>query len=171
MAFKGERDILAAHIQSWEDITNQTPNLLMSDPFFYSLCPAWGWLVISFWHCIWVGEWAGYLWQAPQRGCRVCSPWYWFLHLGTCIRGLNRPSSRLKQIKHNWINFFSPSFLGCPHTVLGKYSQPQLHPKLTNESSFLLLSTSAIGVVGYIFLTVYVGGWVGGLLMAGTHEG
>ena len=54
--------------------------------------------------------------------------------------------------------FFSPSFLGCPHTVLGKYSQLQLHPKLTNESSFLLLSTSGMGVVGYIFLTVYVGG-------------
>ena len=51
---------------------------------------------------------------------------------------------------------------GFPHTALGRYSQPD--PELMNESSLLLLSSSGMGLVGYIFLTLYVGGSVGGLL-------
>ena len=56
-----------AHIRPWEYIASQTPNLLMSDRFFYSLRLAWGWLVIYFWHCMWAGEWAGLL-VAPCKG-------------------------------------------------------------------------------------------------------
>ena len=58
---------------------------------------------------------------------------------------------------------------GCPHTVLGRYYPPG--PELINEWSLFLLSMSGMGVVGYIFLTLYLGGWVGGLLMTGTPEG
>ena len=93
---------LVAHIQSWENIANWTPNLLMSHHFFYSIRHAWGWFVISFWHCIWVGEWAGYLQQAPHEGllptstsCRVVG---FFHDIDSSFRSMHKRTGQLNHV-------------------------------------------------------------------------
>ena len=65
--------LLLAHIWSWEDVVDHTTQLLrticlLRHLMSLSYMPSVVWSIISSWHCMWVGEWAGYLWQAPQRG-------------------------------------------------------------------------------------------------------
>ena len=73
-----------------------------------------------------------------------------------------------------WITWWFTLSFGCPHTVLGRFSWPH-HPTITYhlsiKSSDVSFFHAISGLVDYIFLTLYVGGWVGGLLMAGTPEG
>ena len=62
-----------AHIWSWEDVVDHTTQLLCTVCLLHHLMslsymPSVVWSIISSWHCMWVGEWAGYLWQAPHRG-------------------------------------------------------------------------------------------------------
>ena len=137
--------------------------------------PAWvGWLYIPKSVCGRV--WGGLHLQYPIRGQIVMSCYF---HVPFYLK---TPSIKQMFVDKMLINLLKrvasldsygiqgrKGYFGCPHTVLGRYSQPD--PELINEWSLLLLSTSSMGVVGYIFLTLYVGGWVGGLLMAGTPEG
>ena len=56
-----------AHIRSWEDVVDHTTQLLcticlLSHLMSLSYMPSVVWSIISSWHCMWVGEWAGYLW-------------------------------------------------------------------------------------------------------------
>ena len=73
-----------------------------------------------------------------------------------------------------WITLWFTLSFGCPHTVLGRCSWPH-HPTIMYHLSITSPDVSFLhaisGLFDYIFLTLYVGGWVGGLLMAGTQEG
>ena len=73
-----------------------------------------------------------------------------------------------------WITWWFTLSFGCSHTVLGRCSWPH-HPTIMYRLSITSPDVSFLhaisGLVDYIFLTLYVGGWVGGLLMAGTPQG
>ena len=64
-----------------------------------------------------------------------------------------------------WITWWFTLSFGCPHTVLGRCSWPH-HPNITYHLSNTLPDVSFLhavcGLVDYILLTLYVGGWVGG---------
>ena len=73
MVLKGEWNILVAHIQSWKDVVDHTTQILRTICLLrylmsLSYMPSVVWSIISSWHCMWAGEWVGYLQQAPQRG-------------------------------------------------------------------------------------------------------
>ena len=126
---------------------------------------------------MWVGEWVGHLTAGAPQGVTFFVLFSLSLSLDSCdiLSSLSLDYLCLEsQLDVSSSFFFLFSFyFGCPHTALGRCSRP-LHPTITYHLSITSPDVSFLhavyGLVDYIFLTLWVGEWVGYLWQA-PHEG
>ena len=162
-----------AHIRSWEDVVDHTTQLLCTICLLHHLMslsymPSVVCSIISSWHCMWVGEWAGYLWQAPKRGYFL---WHHISNIWmTPFSDEDFPTLETSDTYALWITWWFTLSFGCSHTVLGRCSWPT-HPTITYHLSIKSPDVSFLhaisGLVNYIFLTLC--GWVSGWVTYGRH--